>query len=205
GPSIVEVTSAVVGVGILRIELDGLAVVCKGTIKFALVLKGIAPVVVGEGIIWVELNCFAIVGNGPIAIALGVVNVAATVVSGCKIRFEADRLLDQGEATVEVTIDDLNKAPVKSGTRWITASRLIEVGYCHLFFPPAVVGTASVKICESHHLLLATFFDDPRTSRGPQIGNAPQLALLPIIRCGGCRQANQCGERRQSRKDAPHA
>src|SRR5436305_1238259 len=69
-----------VGLAVLGVEVDGLAVLGDGIAQFALVLEGTAEVVVGKGILGVEVDGLAILGAGLVQLAPSAQNVPEAVV-----------------------------------------------------------------------------------------------------------------------------
>ena len=59
-----------VGVGVFRVEPNGLGVVGDGLVVFALLAVGPAAIVIGVGVFWVEPNGLVVVGDGLVEVAL---------------------------------------------------------------------------------------------------------------------------------------
>ena len=64
------VAEVVVGLGVVRLEADGLPVLGDGLVQLALAREGVAEVVVGLGVVLLEADGLAVLGDGLVQLAL---------------------------------------------------------------------------------------------------------------------------------------
>ncbi len=78
--SIQRIAQVVVGVGVLRVEFDGLLVAGDGLVHWPLPMQRIAQVVVGAGELRVEFDGLLVAGDGLVHLALAAQRNAQVVV-----------------------------------------------------------------------------------------------------------------------------
>ncbi len=98
-----EKPATVVGIGVLRVEVDGLIVVGDGLVKEPFVGVGKPVIIVGKGVLQVEGDGLIVVGDGLVNVPSVGVGKPAIVVGKGKLRVEGDGLVVVGDGAVVVT------------------------------------------------------------------------------------------------------
>lgn len=92
----------VVGLGILRVKLDGPGVVNGRTLGVALRLANIASVPEGPGQVRIEYNCFVEIRARALHVSSSPPHAAATVVGLGVVRLDLNRLGEVGNCAVDM-------------------------------------------------------------------------------------------------------
>ena len=102
--SLQGVAEVEVGLGVILLESDGLAVLGDGLVQLALVLQGVAEVAVGLGVILLESDGLAVLGDGLVQLALILQGDAEVVVGFGVILLESDGLAVLGDGLVQLAL-----------------------------------------------------------------------------------------------------
>ena len=113
-----------VGVGVLRVERDGLVFVGDGLVVQALGIIGEAAIIVDLGVLRVERDGLGVVGDGQIVQALGVIDIAAIGVGIDRLRVERDSLGEVGDGQIVQALGVIDIAAIVVGIGQVGAGPL---------------------------------------------------------------------------------
>jgi len=180
-PAYVTVGYALVvaGIGMLRVEADGLVVVLDAPLELPQVAVGVAPVVVGIGMLRVEVNSLVVVLDSPLELPQNAVGIAPVVVGPGMLRVEADGLVVVVDGPLELPQVVVGATPVVVGigVLRVEADGLVVVLDGPLELPQVAVGVAPVVVGRgmlrveadgrtelSYSLIVASLFSQVYTS-----------------------------------------
>jgi len=108
----VDVAAIVEGVGVGRVELDGLVVLLDRVEVLALLGKDEAAAFEGAGIVRLELGGLVVVGDGVVGVVAEPVGIAAAAEGVGKVRVQSDGLVEILDRAAELLLVEPGKAAI---------------------------------------------------------------------------------------------